>query len=368
MLYASTVIQKLPSRMEMQRASNRRDASYDGIFYICVRTTGIFCRPSCPSRKAKERNIIYHTTVRDCLLGSFRPCKRCRPLAVTPDDARWLDPLLAHLEKFPGDRVKDSDLAAMTVSPYRVRRYFKRNFAMTFQAYHRARRMGVALRELQSGKDPLAVGLDQSYESTSGFRDAFKRVFGTVPSRSENLRIIHTQRIDTPIGPLVAGATDDGLCLLEFADRRAFQKQMDVLRRRFRAALVPGRHRYLDLLQRELAVYFAGRRTTFTLPLDAPGTEFQKEVWSALREIPCGQTWSYAQLARHIGRTGAQRAVGRANGDNRIAILIPCHRVVKDDGTLCGYGGGLWRKQFLLDLERRNMGCAELDVLARKAQ
>lgn len=346
------MLTKLPSQTEMRRASIRRDATYDNIFYVCVRTTGIFCRPSCSARRPKEENIIYQGSVRDCLLGGYRPCKRCRPLAITPGDARWLDPLLAHLEHFPGERVKDSDLTAMDVSPYRVRRYFKRNFAMTFQAYHRARRMGVALRELQNGKKPLHVGFDQSYESASGFRDAFKRIFGTVPSRSDDLRIIHTQQMDTPIGPLVAGATDDGLCLLEFADRRAFQKQMDTLRRRFRAALVPGRHKYLDLLSRQLTEYFNGRRTEFTLPLDTPGTEFQQEVWAALRKIPCGKTWSYAQLARHIGRSGAQRAVGRANGDNRIAILIPCHRVVKDDGTLCGYGGGLWRKQFLLDLER----------------
>lgn len=346
------MIQKLPSQLEMQRASSRRDASYDGIFYVCVRTTGVFCRPSCPARKPKECNTVYHGTVRDCLLGGFRPCKRCRPLAVTPEDARWLDPLLTHLERFPGDRVKDRDLADMNVSPYRVRRYFKRNFAMTFQAYHRARRMGVALGELQNGKNPLRVGWDQSYESTSGFRDAFQRVFGATPGRSNALRIIPTRRIDTPIGPLVAGATDNGVCLLEFADRRAFQKQMDGLRRRFQAALVPGTHEHLDVLQRQLAEYFAGRRTAFTLPLEAPGTDFQKEVWGALREIPCGKTWSYTQLARRIGRIGAQRAVGRANGDNRIAILIPCHRVVKDDGTLCGYGGGVWRKQFLLELER----------------
>lgn len=337
---------------EMRRAHRRRDPAYDGLFYVCVRSTGIFCRPSCTARPPKDRNVLYRTTVRDCLLDGFRPCRRCRPLAATPEDAHWLQPLLDRLERFPGDRIKDRDLAAMRVSPYRARRYFQRNFGMTFQAYHRMRRMGAALCELQHGHDPLSVGLNQSYESASGFRDAFKKVFGAPPTRSAGLHVIHVQRLDSPLGPLVAGATEQGICLLEFADRRAFPRQMDLLRRRFRAVLAPGAHPHLDALARELGGYFLGRRTDFTLPLDMRGTDFQLRVWNALRDIPCGTTRSYAQLARRIGRPGAQRAVGRANGENPIAILIPCHRVIRGDGTLCGYGGGLWRKQYLLDLER----------------
>ncbi len=224
---------------------------------------------------------------------------------------------------------------------------------MTFQAYHRSRRMGLALASLRAGEDCTAVAYDHSYESLSGFRDAFKRTFGATPGRSDAVQCIHTGRLETPIGPMVAGATDDGICLLEFADRRALQTETAFLRERLAGAFLPGRHRHLDRLREELGEYFDGQRRAFSVPLITPGTFFQQTVWENLRRIPFGQTLSYSRLAKQIGRPGAQRAVGRANGDNRIAILIPCHRVVKDDGTLCGYGGGVWRKRFLLDLESR---------------
>lgn len=331
---------------------NAKDASFDGLFFVCVRTTGIFCRPSCTARKPKKENTLYRATVRDCLLDGYRPCKRCRPLATGNGECEWLDGLLERIERSPGERLSDKELSTTGLSPHRVRRYFLRNFGMTFQAYHRARRMGLALEKLRDGEDSLAVGIDQSYESHSGFRDAFKRVFGTTPGRCTGIQSIRTARIETPIGPLVAGATDDGVCLLEFADRRAFQKQIVVLKRRLNGVVVPGRNDHLNRLAGQLKEYFDGTRTTFSVPLVAPGTPFQETVWSELQRIPFGFTCSYTDLARRIGHAGSQRAVGRANGDNRMAILIPCHRVVKDDGTLCGYGGGLWRKQYLLDLER----------------
>ncbi len=337
----------------MEKAAYGKDASYDGIFYVCVRTTGIFCRPSCSARKPNKKNVVYHATVRDCLLDGYRPCKRCRPLAVGAEDTTWLAPLLSAVERDPARRLTDTDLTAMGISPHRARRYFTRNFDMSFQAYHRARRMGLALASLRNGEDCTAVAYDHSYESLSGFRDAFKKTFGAPPGRSGDVQCIQTTRLDTPIGPMVAGATEDGVCLLEFADRRALQRELTFLRQRLRAAFLPGRNEHLDILRTQLAEYFDGRRTSFTVPLITPGTLFQQTVWENLRRIPFGKTLSYSKLATQIGRPGAQRAVGRANGDNRIAILIPCHRVVRDDGTLCGYGGGLWRKKFLLDLEEK---------------
>ncbi len=342
----------LPKETEMERATYGRDPSYDGIFFVCVKTTGIFCRPSCSARKPRKQNVLYRASVRDCLLDGFRPCKRCRPLAAGNGESQWLDGVLARFETSPGQRITDKELQSLGVSPHWARRYFRRNFGMTFQAYHRAQRMGLALEQLRRGEDSLAVGFDQSYESASGFRDAFKRVFGLPPGQSDAVVAIHTVRLDTPVGPLVAGATDKGVCLLEFADRRAFQRQVATLQRLLRGVVIPGRNQHLDRLAGQLSEYFDGQRQSFSVPLVTPGTEFQQRVWGALRRIPFGQTISYAELARRMGRSGAQRAVGRANGDNRIAILIPCHRVVKDDGTLCGYGGGLWRKKHLLDLER----------------
>jgi O-6-methylguanine DNA methyltransferase len=157
----------------------------------------------------------------------------------------------------------------------------------------------------------------------------------------------------TPLGPMLAGATDDGICLLEFTDRPMLPTQLAVLSRRLRRPAVAGRHPLLDVLQDQLFAYFAGERLTFDLPLVAPGSSFQERTWAALRGIAPGSTISYEELAIEAGRPGAQRAAGTANGANRLAVLVPCHRVVRKGGELGGYGGGLWRKAWLLDHERR---------------
>jgi O-6-methylguanine DNA methyltransferase len=158
--------------------------------------------------------------------------------------------------------------------------------------------------------------------------------------------------IETPLGRLVVGAIDTSVCLLEFSDPGRLDTQVRTLERRLGCAATQGEHPLFPRLEAELVEYFAGERRAFTVPLHYPGTEFQVRVWTALRDIPYGRTTSYEALAATVGRPGARRAVGKANGDNRIAIVIPCHRVVRKDGTLCGYGGGLWRKRRLLELER----------------
>ena len=157
--------------------------------------------------------------------------------------------------------------------------------------------------------------------------------------------------IDSPVGVLVAGVTDDGVCLLEFRDREILETQVAKVRARV-GPTRPGSHPLLDPLRAELEDYFGGRRREFTVPLVYPGTPFQLKVWNALRAIPFGETISYEELARRIGSPAGQRAAGHANGQNPLAIIIPCHRVINKDGKLGGYGGGLWRKQLLLALER----------------
>ena len=162
----------------------------------------------------------------------------------------------------------------------------------------------------------------------------------------------------TPLGPMVAGATDDGLCLLEFTDRRMLERQLSILGRRFQLPLVPGDNDHLRQTKEEMDRYFAAQLQEFTVSLEVVGSEFQQRVWKALRRIPYGETRSYKQLAESVRSPGAVRAVGQANGMNRIAVVIPCHRVVNADGRLGGYGGGLWRKQRLLALEQ---GQARID-------
>ncbi len=158
--------------------------------------------------------------------------------------------------------------------------------------------------------------------------------------------------LETPLGPMVAAAVDQGLCLLEFSDRGRLQTQLKTVARRLKLGLVPGDHPHLEQLREELTTYFAGELRSFTVPLFTPGTPFQEAVWAELLKIPCGETLSYEALAKRIGKPTAVRAVGHANGMNRVSILIPCHRLLAKDGNLCGYGGGLWRKRLLLTLEQ----------------
>jgi AraC family transcriptional regulator of adaptative response/methylated-DNA-[protein]-cysteine methyltransferase len=343
----------LPSLREIERATRERDASYDGVFFTAVRTTGIFCRPSCPARPALAKNKEYFATAREAIFAGYRPCKRCRPLETNGRPPDWVERLLAEVERHPTGRLRDAELRKLSIDPARARRYFLKHYGMTFQAYYRGRRMGEALQQIRQGADLDDVVLGNGYDSHSGFRDAFQRTFGQPPGHSRGADCIVTTWVESPIGPLVAAATAEGVCLLEFTDRRMLETQFATLRKRFTCAIVPGTNEHLEQLKDELARYFAGTRTEFCVPLVFPGSPFQRAVWERLLRIPYGETLSYEGLAADIDLPGAQRAVGRANGQNRIGVVIPCHRVINKSGRLGGYGGGLWRKEFLLDLERR---------------
>jgi O-6-methylguanine DNA methyltransferase len=239
------VLTSLPAAPEIERAFYAADAAWDGRFVAAVRTTGIFCRPSCRARKPLARNVSYFADPAAARAAGYRACLRCHPETAGR----------------------------------------------------------VSMRELS-----------------------------------------------TPLGAMVAAATDDAVVLLEFGDRRMLPAQLASVRRRF-GPIDDGEHRHLSELQRELDAYFAGDLSAFSVPLDAPGSPFQERVWDALLAIPYGETVSYAELARRVDEPRASRAVGRANGSNRIAIVIPCHRVINAGGGLGGYGGGLWRKERLLALE-----------------
>ena len=347
----------LPPRSEMDRACRSRDASYDGVFYLAVRTTGIFCRPSCPARKPNPDNVEYYGNAREAMFAGYRPCLRCRPLEAGGAPPDWVAPLLAELERDPAARLNDAELRRRGLEPARVRRFFVKEYGMTFHAFRRARRLGGALDAIRRGEGAENAGWDAGFESASGFREAFERVLGGKPGRAAaGLDCVRLAWVESPIGPLLTGATERGVALLEFTDRRALEDQLQTLRRRLGLPLVPGTHPHLDRLRAELAEYFEGRRRAFEVPLDLAGSPFELAVWRGLLEIPYGETRSYEEMAARVGRPGAQRAVGTANGHNRIAIVVPCHRVVNKSGELGGYGGGLWRKRILLDLERRHSG------------
>jgi AraC family transcriptional regulator of adaptative response/methylated-DNA-[protein]-cysteine methyltransferase len=234
-----------------------------------VRTTGIFCLPSCHARPKRENTESFPTRA-EALLAGYRACKRCRPLG------------------------KDGD----------------------------------------------------------GFNEAFQEYAEGRPDRRSGT-VVHVARIETPLGTMIAAATKDHLVMLEFGDRRMRRTQFKRLSRLLRCDYSQDDTPILGMMRQQLDEYFAGRRRNFDVPMTMPGTDFQRSVWKELRRIRPGTTKSYAEVAEAIGRRAAVRAVARANGDNRIAILVPCHRVIGSDGSLTGYGGGLWRKQRLLELESR---------------
>jgi AraC family transcriptional regulator of adaptative response/methylated-DNA-[protein]-cysteine methyltransferase len=340
----------------MERAIHHRDPEFDGIFFVAIRTTGIFCRPSCPAKTALARNRRYFPSVKDAMQAGFRPCRRCRPLDTNGRLPTWVRQLLQQIDKDRTIRLTDGALRKLGIEPARARRFFRKNYGMTFQTFCRRRRMGSALSEIGQGIKADHAGWSNGYQSSSGFREAFRQTFGTPPGHSEGTDCIVIDWVESPVGPLVLGANSSGICLLEFSDPRRLQKQLAQLRKSHACPVVPGQHKHLDQLKEELEQYFAGKLTQFRVPISIKGTPFQETVWNGLLEIPYGETQSYEGLAHTIGHPRAVRALGRANGQNCIAIVIPCHRVVNKNGKLGGYGGGLWRKQFLLDLEQHILG------------
>lgn len=342
---------QLPTPEEMTIAIARRDESFIGVFVVAVKSTGIFCRPGCPARTPLPVNMEFFATSRDALHAGYRPCKRCRPLDPTGRPPGWVSDLMATIEADPRRRILNKELRERGVDPGRARRYFQQKFGMTFQAYCRAQRMGLALKSVRAGQDVVTTGMDHGYDSDSGFRDAFESIIGQSPSRADRANVLTCRWIDSPLGGLLGVSDDTSLQLLEFVDRRQLATQIERVQRLFNARLVPGDTPVLRQTVAELDEYFRGERRGFTVPLDLKGTEFQERAWRALLQIPYGETRSYQQQALAIDAPAAVRAVGRANGDNRIAIIVPCHRVVAADGSLHGYGGGLWRKKRLLELE-----------------
>src|SRR5437899_4947622 len=346
----------LPPPDTMYRALLNRDSRFEGIFYAGVRTTGIFCRPTCTAKKPERVNVDFFATPSEALHSGYRPCLRCHPMDPDQPPPKLIARLRAEVDRAPGGRLTDKELAALAIDPSTARRQFKRHYGMTFQAYHRARRMGLALSHVRQGDRVDEARNGSGFESESGFREAFTKIFGEPPATGRTRTPLFAERIDTPLGAMVAVADDQGLRLLEFIDRRATERELSILRNRLRTNVVPGEHRHLTATWKQLADYFSGKNLEFDIPLAPVGSDFQLRAWKILRSIPVGETRSYSWMAKQLGDENAGRAVGRANGTNMICIVIPCHRVIRADGTLCGYGGGLWRKKWLLDHERRWSG------------
>ena len=338
-----------------------RDPAHDGRWVVGVRSTGIFCRSTCPARKPRRDQCVFFATTAEAQAAGFRACRRCHPL----EPAAGTDPLVADLvarhDADPERRWTETDVAALGYDPSTVRRAFRRQFGLTFLAWTRQARVGRAFHDLARTQRVIDAQLTAGFESASGFRDAFARLLGVAPQDLVRTRSpLRADWIESPLGPMLAVASATQLHLLEFIDRRALPRELTRLAHGAGGAPAIGSAAPIEQVRDELDAYFAGRSATFRTPFAMAGTPFTRTVWRALCEIPAGETRSYLDIARAIGRPTATRAVARANGANQLAIVIPCHRVIGADGSLTGYGGGLWRKQRLIAVEAAYAGQGRL--------
>ncbi|MDP5219600.1 trifunctional transcriptional activator/DNA repair protein Ada/methylated-DNA--[protein]-cysteine S-methyltransferase [Ruegeria sp. 2205SS24-7] len=343
---------ELPDDDTLYAALLTRDPSWDGRAYVGVSSTGIFCRLTCPARKPKRAHCHFFTSVADCLSDGYRPCKRCHPMNPSAETEPLIKPLLAALEANPARRWREEDLVAMGHDPSTVRRAFKRQFGQTFLDLARQMRLQAGLTTLAEGGRVIDAQIDAGFSSPAAFRTAVANHLGLPPGAFRRDALLRADWIDTPLGAMIAVSDKSHLHLLEFTDRKALPTELKRLYKSCKGSLGLGRFGPIDQAQAQLSNYFEGRTARFDLPLALHGSPFTQKVWKVLQELPAGTTHSYSEIARRLGRPYAVRAVARANGANQIAIVIPCHRVLGADGSLTGYGGGLWRKQKLIEIER----------------
>lgn len=352
--YGCSMLITRPDDDTLYQALLSRDAAYEGFAYVCVTSTRIFCRFTCPARKPRRENCRFESTIADCMEAGFRPCKRCTPMFRYGDTEPAVGTLLQALDTQPDRRWSEHDLIEMGHDPSTIRRLFKKRFGMSFLELARRRRLSEAATTLLEGASVIEAQLDAGFESGSGFRSAINQLLGEAPQKLKaRAGILKACWIETPIGSMLSVTCDHALHLLEFADRPALPAELRRLQERSGSAIIFGRTEITGQVEAELDRYFSGQSSAFPVRIGGHGTPFERTVWDALRAIAPGTTRSYSDIARHIERPSATRAVARANGANQIAILIPCHRVIGADGNLTGYGGGLWRKQWLLRHEAR---------------
>ena len=327
-------------------AFERRDRSWDGRVIGAVRTTGIYCKPSCPARRPKREHVTFYENPGDARSAGFRACLRCKPDEVGRD-REAVAAALRVIEQADETPRLDELAAAVGYAPHHFQRLFTREVGVSPAAFARAHRARRAADQLSEGKSVTEAIYDSGYSAPSRFYENAGARLGMAPSawrdggRGVTIRFAH---VETSAGPLLVAATDKGICALNFDDSE------EGLGRRFpKATIIPDDGTIAPWAEK--VVELVERPAPHDLPVDVAGTAFQERVWRELRSIPLGETRTYADIARAVGAPGATRAVGTANGSNPVAVLVPCHRVIRSDGTLGGYAGGLERKRRLLEAE-----------------
>ena len=332
----------------------RRDPVADGQFVVAVETTCIYCRPTCPARRPLRKNVRFLPDAATAERQGYRACKRCRPqLAQLPSEAlveRVRSLLLADLEVPPG---LDALSRATGVSPAHLQKTFKKHTGLSPKEFVSAARLERWKAELRAGKPVTEAWLEAGYGSAGRAYAAARKQMGMSPAQygkgGEGQRITWTV-LDTPLGALLLARTEKGICRVAFGTSAAELESL--LRSEFPAAELERASADSDARLRAAAAALGERSGAEHLPLDVRGTDFQRQVWQALRAIPSGSTASYADVARSVGHPRAVRAVARACATNPVALAVPCHRVVHSDGSLSGYRWGPERKRALLAAER----------------
>lgn len=347
-----TKINLATSKDDLYNALLKRDKTYDGFVWVCVKSTGIFCKLSCSARKPLKTNVEFVFSRDEAKRKNFRECKICRPnndIDLHPLTSKLLQIISENEEKY----WRNSDLKPLGIDESSARRAFKKDLGISFIEYARQKRLALALNRLAMGAKLIDAQLDAGFDSPSGFTDAIKRNFGANPSELKNRPFLSATWFETPIGPMLCIVNDDGLHMLEFAERKGLASELKTTI--FKVAPVSfQKHEYHLIVKSQLDEYFAGTRRKFNLKLAQSGSIFEKGVWQLLLLVPFGETRCYSQIAKSCNNEKAVRAVARANGANKIAIIVPCHRIIGADGSLTGYGGQLWRKEWLLRHESKH--------------
>lgn len=333
------------------RAVQRRDRTFDGTFVYAVRSTRIFCRPSCPSRRPTRSRVEFFGTTAEAELAGYRPCKRCRP---TSNDAARIDRAIARAARYltaHADEAVTLDALSRTVgvSAFHLQREFKRALGVSPREFRDAERRRRLADRLRKGDTVSRATFDAGFGSSSRVYERSARAMGMTPAAvrkggaGERMQF---SIVNSRLGRLLAAYTERGVCAVAIGDEDRVLEQR--LRSDFPEAEIqaagPAIHEWVTAIVHGLDE----ESTTGTIPLDVRGTAFQRRVWNALQHIPRGTTLSYSQLASRIGQPQAARAVARACATNPVALVIPCHRVVREDGTLGGYRWGVERKERLL--------------------
>ncbi len=348
----------MPSEEQMRKAVAARDSHHDGAFYYGVITTGVFCRPSCTSRAAKTENIRFFPNIEASMVAGFRPCKRCQPTKGAHQIDRLVE-IARYIEKFSDERLTLTRLAAhIGISPSRLQRVFKKAFGISPKRYQDAVRIRQFKQSLQQGSGVTDAILSSGYGSISRVYGEATRNIGMTPKayrvKGSGETITYACR-DTELGLMMMAATEKGICFVQFDDDEA--SLLSLLETEFSNAKLhtsPAQDALeLDLWMDALVQHINEGVPRPDLPLDMQGTAFQMKVWQFLLSIPEGDTCSYGEVASHIEKPKAVRAVASACAKNRIGVLIPCHRVLRGDGSPGGYRWGLERKRALMDVEKK---------------